>query len=251
MSDLSDFIPRRRLYGVQAQHEQQLPFRIRLVQSETDLKRAVAVRMQAYARCVPGMATVLQEPEPEDYRDDAVLLMAESKTDGQILGSMRLITNVQQALHFGLGTPLPALFYQRRLLAAGRLTVCHSEQSRLVASALYKSLYEISFHARMDHVLVTARHPVDRLYKAMQFKDALNGQKLAQSHTLNLPHGLYYLPVREADTLWRTAQCPLYPFMALTHHPDIEIDHALVHRRFNHPASSSPNRYTQLATAIS
>lgn len=106
----------------------------------------------------------------------------------------------------------------------------------MVASALYKSLYEVSFFSGIDYVLVVARHPVDRLYKAMQFKDALDGQKLALSNTLNLPHGLYYLPVREADALWRAAQCPMYPFMALTRHPDIEIDHDVVHRRFHQAA---------------
>jgi hypothetical protein len=61
----------------------------------------------------------------------------------------------------------------------------------------------------------------------------LGGQKLALSNTLNLPHGLYYLPVREADALWRNAGCPLYPFMALTRHPDIDIDHAAVHGRYH------------------
>jgi N-acyl-L-homoserine lactone synthetase len=230
---MSDLIPRRHLYSVQASHEQRLPFRVRMAQGNADLRHAVAVRTQAYDRHVPGMAKVLQDPEPDDYRDDAVLLIAESKTDGQVLGSIRLLTNSKQALHLEHETRLPTLFHHRRLLEAWRLTVHNCEQGRLVACALYKSLYEISFHACIDHVLVVARRPVDRLYKAMQFKDALNGQKLTLSNTLNLPHGLFYLPVREADALWRSAQCPLYPFMALTRHPDIEIDHAMVHRRFN------------------
>ena len=121
----------------------------------------------------------------------------------------------------------------KRMLEAWRLTVLHCEESRMVAAALYKSLYEISYHVGIDYVLVVARKPVDRLYKSMQFIEALNGQKLALKNTLNLPHGLFYLPVREADALWQLAQCPLYPFMALTRHPDIEIDLEEVHRRFH------------------
>jgi hypothetical protein len=89
-------------------------------------------------------------------------------------------------------------------------------------------------------VLVVARKPVDRLYKAMQFKDGLQGRKIELSNTLNLPHGLFYLPVREADTLWRDAECPLYAFMALTQHPDIEIDLDEIRGRFEHSNVSQP-----------
>jgi N-acyl-L-homoserine lactone synthetase len=219
-------------YSVHPEQTQSLPFRIRLADSDADLRQAVAVRTQAYGRHVPGMETVLKDPEPDDFRDDAILLIAESKEDGQVLGSIRLITNSQQPLHLEHEVDIPRQFHDRKLLEAWRLTVRNCEQGRMVASALYKSLYEVSFHSGIDYVLVVARHPVDRIYKAMQFKDALDGQKLSLSNTLNLPHGLYYLPVREADSLWRAAKCPLYPFMALTRHPDIEIDHAAIHRRF-------------------
>lgn len=226
-------LPPDRPYSVSPEQTQALPFRIRVASSETDLLQAVALRTQAYGRHVPGMDAVLKAPEPDDYRDDAVLLLAESKSDGQILGSMRLLTNARHPLHLEQEIRLPARFQGRKLLEAWRLTVRHGGEARMVSAALYKSLYEVSFHSGIDDVLVVARHPVDRIYKSMQFKEALGGQKLALSNTLNLPHGLYYLPVREADTLWRTARCPLYPFMALTRHPDIDIDHAAISRRFH------------------
>lgn len=215
-----------------AMQTQALPFRVRLASSEDDIYRAVAVRTQAYGRHVPGMEMVLKDPEPDDYRDDAVLLIAESKQDGQVLGSMRLITNARQPLHLEHEVELPGLFHGHRLLEAWRLTVLNCEPARMVAPALYKSLFELSVHSNIDYVLVAARPPVDRIYRSMQFKDALNGQKMALSNTLNMPHGLYYIPVREAGTLWRDAKWPLYPFMALTRHPDIEIDHDVVRRRF-------------------
>jgi N-acyl-L-homoserine lactone synthetase len=245
MTDLD--VQHGRPYSVHAQCEQALPFRVRLAKNEIDLRQAVAVRIQAYGRHVPGMDAVLKEPEPDDFRDDAALLIAESKETGQVLGSMRLLTNATQALHLEHEVELPAMFHGKRLLEAWRLTVRNCEEGRLVAAALYKSLYEISFHAGIDHILVVARKPVDRLYKAMQFKDGLQGRKLALSNTLNLPHGLFYLPVREADTLWREAECPLYPFMALTSHPDIEIDHEEIRQRFEHSLSSQTIQFSAAA----
>jgi len=222
-----------RPYSVHAETTQALPFRVRLARDERDLRRAVAVRVQAYGRHVPGMDEVLSAPEPDDFRSDAILLLAESKLDGQVLGSMRLLTNVLHPLHLEEEVALPQQFHGRKLLEAWRLTVCPGEAARQVSSALYKALYEVSFHADIDHVLVVARSPVDRLYRAMQFKEAMPGEKIALANTLFLPHGLYYLPVKEADALWRAAECPMYPFMAQTHHPDIEIDHAVVHDRFH------------------
>lgn len=211
---------------------QYLPFRIRIAHSNDDIRRAVAVRTQAYGRHVPGMEEVLKDPEPDDDRDDAVLLIAESKEDGQVLGSMRAITNARYPLHLEHELALPAALRGRKLAEAWRLTVLNSEPARMVAPALYKSLYKMCVCSGVDYVLVAARPPVNRIYRAMQFKDALNGEKFALSNTLNIPHGLYYLPIREAFTLWETAKWPLYPFMALTHHPDIEIDFDVVCRRF-------------------
>lgn len=229
-------LPSDRLDAVSSANIQWLPFRIRIASSDEDIHKAVAVRTQAYGRHVPGMETVLKDPEPDDYRDDAVLLIAESKEDGQVLGSLRLITNATHPLHLEQEVALPTAFKGCRLLEAWRLTVLNNEQARMVAAALYKSLFEISLRCDIDYVLVAARPPVDRIYRSMQFKDALAGEKLVLSNTLNIPHGLYYIPVREAATLWRIAKWPLYPFMALTKHPDIEIDHDVVRRRF-HPVS--------------
>ncbi len=229
-----------RPYSVLKQFEQALPFRVRLARNENDLRQAVAVRIQAYGRHVPGMDAVLREPEPDDFRDDAALLIAESKETGQVLGSMRLLTNASQPLHLEHEVDLPTMFQGKRLLEAWRLTVRNCEEGRLVAAALYKALYEVSFHAGIDHVLVVARKPVDRLYKAMQFKDGLQGRKIALTNTLNLPHGLFYLPVQEADQLWRAAECPLYPFMAMTNHPDIEIDLDEIRQRFENSYMSQP-----------
>ncbi len=230
-----------RPYSVHAETTQLLPFRVRLACDEADLLKAVAVRAMAYGRRVPGMDDMLSAPEPDDRRSDAVLLMAESKLDGQVLGSMRLITNIHQPLHMEHELTLPSQFHGQVLLEAGRLTVRSTEEARMVSSALYKALYELSFHAGIDTVLVTARSPVDRLYRAMQFKDAFQGRKIALPSVLNLPHGLYYLPVRDADNLWRAAECPMYPFMAQTHHPDIEIDHDVVHARFHDAGAAALN----------
>lgn len=66
----------------------------------------------------------------------------------------------------------------------------------------------------------------------MQFSEVIRGQKILLSNTMGLPHSLYHLPVKEADKRWKQAQCPLYPFMAMTTHPDLELNHHDVLARF-------------------
>lgn len=238
-----------RPYSVLPQQTHTLPFKVRLAKVPADLARVLALRAQAYGRHVPELADSLGRAEPDDLRADTLLLLAESKEDGSLLGSMRLINNLHQPLKIEQETTLPAKFWGRRLVEARRLTVLPGTQGRMVSTALSKAMYEICFFSAMDEVLITARHPVDKMYRTMQFEDALGGQKLCLSDVSNLPHGLYCLPVRDADARWRKAECPLYPFMAQTRHPDIEIDYDVVHRRFSCLLAVSEGEH-RLSTAL-
>ena len=75
-----------------------LPFVVRPVRDRRDLDRAVQTRHQAYERHVPILAATLKTPEPMDHGVGVVVLMAESKLDGSILGTMRIHTNESGAL---------------------------------------------------------------------------------------------------------------------------------------------------------
>jgi hypothetical protein len=223
-------------YGVAFEKSEDLPFRVRIANPQEELHRILALRSQAYGRHLPEMAKRLEQAEPDDLRDDAVLLIAESKSGGQLLGSIRLVTNVARPLSIEHETKLPAPFRNRYLLEARRLTVCNGAEGRMTTPALIKAIYEVSFHCGMDIVLITARHPVDRMYRAMQFKDALDGRELLLPDVNNVPHKLYYMEVATADATWRAVNWPFYPFLAKTWHPDIGVDFELAYQRLCLPA---------------
>lgn len=222
----------RRAYSAEVTHTERLPFRVRLADGQDDLERLVRLRATAYGRHVAGMEQVLALPEEDDLRLDVALIIAECKSSGEVLGSMRLVTNFTRPLHIETEVQLPQQFLRKKLMEAWRLTVRPGPAGRMVTAALYKVLYEASYFSGVDHVLVVARRPVDRLYQAMQFKEALKGQKIALSNTLGLPHSLYHLPVKDADRLWREAHCALYSFMATVVHPDLEVNYHEVQQRF-------------------
>ena len=59
--------------------EERLPFTIRLVNDEDDVRKAVTVRHAAYARHLPTLAEKLLMPEATDFEDGVAVLLAESK----------------------------------------------------------------------------------------------------------------------------------------------------------------------------
>jgi hypothetical protein len=87
--------------------EEILPFTVRVVRNESDLRKAVDIRHHAYARHLPDLAESLKSPEPADTEDGVVVLLAESKLDGSPLGTMRIQTNEFKPLILERSVKLP------------------------------------------------------------------------------------------------------------------------------------------------
>ncbi len=218
---------------------QLLPFTVRLASSREDIEKVCLQRAQAYGRHQPDLVTrlTLSRPEPEDLRDDVVILMAESKESGDVVGTLRLQTNLNRPLRFETELPLPERFRGKHLLEAGRMTVRNGPEGRMVLPALVKAAFEISYRTGIDFSLLIGRAPIDRIYHAMQFQDVFDGEKVVTSAQPGVPVTLFYMDITQADARWIAAACPLYGFMAQTLHPDIDIDFDRAQRKFNVPLS--------------
>ena len=201
-----------------------LPFRVRLASDRSDWLKALPLRQIAYSRHIPEMGQQLAQLEADDLRADALLLLAEHKDDGRILGSMRLLTNTFAPLGVERHVQLPARLKNRHLIEARRLTVCSGPDQRMVTPALMKAMSLVCYLCGMDEVLITARPPVDRLYRSMQFQDALDGRKLVLPDVAAVEHTLYFLEIMTAEARWRESGWPFYPFMVEVEHPDIVLD---------------------------
>lgn len=228
-----------RPYSHQITETQLLPFTIRLAKGQDDIEKVCLQRAQAYGRHQPDLVTrlTLSKPEPEDLREDVLILMAESKDSGEVVGALRLQTNLNQPLRFETELPLPERFKGKHLLEAGRMTVRNGPEGRMVLPALVKAAFEISHRVGIDHSLLIGRAPIDRMYHAMQFQDVFDGEKVVTSAQPGVPVTLFYMDITQADARWIAAACPLYGFMAQTLHPDIDIDFERAERKFCVPLS--------------
>lgn len=229
-------IPRETFpYRQFASEHQDLPFVVRLVQSHTDLIRVCQHRAEAYGRHQPELVKRLKllAPETDDLRKDAVILIAENKASGSVVGSMRLLTNAQKPLKFEQELPLPNYLQNRLLMEAGRLTASRGLDGQMVVPALVKISYELAYATGIDYSLLIGRAPIDKMYRAMQFSDVFEGKRVVTSAQPGVEVSLFCMPMLEAEQRWLDAQCPLYGFMALTKHADLQISVQEVISRFN------------------
>lgn len=207
-----------------AMKEEALPFTIRVVSNIRDLEKAVRIRHAAYMRHVPGFAQELTLPENSDSEQGVVVLLAESKFDGSPVGTLRIQTNDYKPLTLEQSIALPQAYGKRRLAEATRLGVTQERVGRMVTTALFKAFFLYCRQNQIDHMVITARSPVDRQYDRLLFSDVYPELGyIPFKHVGNLPHRVMALDVNDAERLWTQARHPLLNFILHTFHEDINV----------------------------
>ena len=211
----------------QQQIKENLPFTIRVVNTEQALDKAVSIRHQAYGRHVPELARTLSVPEAHDAQAGTTVLLAESKLDGSPVGTMRIQTNQYGPLGVEGTIQLPEWLQGQSLAEATRLGISLGRTGHVAKLALFKAFYLYCLEAGIDWMVITARAPLDRQYENLLFQEVLPGAGyVPMKHIGNIPHRVLALPVARAQQLWEDAGHSLLQFMVHTQHPDIRIDAA-------------------------
>jgi hypothetical protein len=207
--------------------EERLPFTIKVARSDEQLGKAVAMRHAAYARHVPALAELLKAPEANDRDEGSVVLLAESKLDGSPVGTLRIQTNRFHKLVLEQSVELPRWLQDNSLAEVTRLGVSGDRTGRVVKTMLFKALFEYCEDAQVDWLVIGARSPLDRQYRALLFKDVFpGGEFFPLSHAGNMPHRILAFEMESAEARWAEANHPLYSLFRRTRHPDIQVRNA-------------------------
>lgn len=203
-----------------------LPFTVRVVDNDDDLRKAVAIRHAAYARHIDGkLADALREPENNDKVPGVAILLAESKLDGSPLGTMRIQTNQFRPLALQQSVQLPEWMQGHGLAEATRLGITQDKVGRMVKTVLFKAYYQYCLNHDIRFMVITARSPIDRQYDRLLFQDVYPGMGyIPLEHVFNLPHRVMYFDVKQARELWTQTNHPLLGFMCDTQHPDLHVN---------------------------
>jgi hypothetical protein len=207
-------------------HEARLPFTIRVVADDEALARALRMRQTAYHRHVPEFARTMDQPEPYDRDPGGLVLLAESKLNRSPVGTMRIQSNCSRPLALEQSMELPD-WLSGRLVGATRLGVEAGEPGRMVKMGLFKALYLYCVREQIDWMAIAARTPLDRQYAGLLFRDVFGEKEfIPLAHAANIPHRIMAFEVGTTERRWREAAHPLYDFMLVTHHPDIDLSAA-------------------------
>ena len=197
-----------------------LPFRVRVASSAQDVAKVVEIRAKAYARHLPKLATKLHEPELEDHRADAILLLAERKLDGAPVGSSRLVPNIVRALPDEVDAYLPATHRHCRLLESSRLGVEDGEAGQLVAAALSKATYLVCRALELQYGIAIARRSAVAFFQRMGYDVITGPLRIPEAP---VPLWMVAMPTAEFESRLGAHRHPYHHFVAHTHHPDIDV----------------------------
>ena len=204
--------------------EESLPFTIRVARNESQLHKAVSIRQRAYGRHVPALAELLRLPEAKDHERGCVVFVAESKLDGEPLGTLRIQTNRYRPLAIEASVDLPAWLSGRVLAEATRLGIVEGRAGSVVKTMLFKALYLYCLGEGIDWIVIGARPPLERMYEGLLFADVFPEKTyFPMKHGGNIPHRVLALEIAEADARWRAARHPMYDLFTRTRHPDIDV----------------------------
>lgn len=213
-----------------ATKEERLPFWVRVVKNEADLRKAVHIRHAAYARHVPDLAHKLQEPEATDYEDGVVVLLAESKLDGSPLGTARIQSNRFRSLSVEQSVDLPAWMDGMHLAEVTRLGIVGGTMGRLVKTVLIKAAFQYCERQGIEQAIAAGRAPIDRHYEQLLFEDLFPAKGfIPLAHAGNLPHRVMAFDIGSGPARWQQAQHPALNFFCHTRHPDIDMGPVPLH----------------------
>lgn len=208
-----------------------LPVTIRVATSEADLHQVLAVRAEA-GGADPAQLTASTTPETWDQRSNATLLLAESRGDGQALGSLRILASERGRLMVEDRIDLPPSLKSRSLAEASRLAVRAGRNATLVRLMLWKAFHRYCLAAQVDTMLIAVREPAARQYEWLGFHDALHASgRFSLDGRGIATHRLMTLGVFEAHQRSLRVGHPLHDFFFVERHPEIDLLAAVGARR--------------------
>ena len=212
-------------------HREGLPFVVQLA-ARVDMNEVAAFRSASYGKHLPALGAALQQPESSDYELGCEVLVARSKLDGSLLGTMRIHTNVFKYLPLQASIRLPERFINTRMVETTRLCIKGSPNASLVRTALFKAQFHYCLMQKVDWMIAAGRRPVDRIYESLRFTDVAEPNEFyPMAHAAGMPHRVMCLSPNEALQMW-SKEHSLYQFIMVTQHPDIDISAAT---RLNFP----------------
>ncbi len=219
-----DSVIERQLTEVSPPVALELPFTVRIARTEEHLSKAIEIRALSYGRHFPQVGERFRSPEAADRAAFSLVLLAESKSTGEALGTLRIETNSKGPLAVEGLLPANSTYSGKTIAFVTRLGVKNGPEASLVKLTLFKALHRYCLACQIDWMVVIARPPMDRQYLKLGFEDVYGPDTLIPIQWAdNVRMRLLVLETISCEREWRASRNPLYKFMFVDYCPDIAV----------------------------
>lgn len=219
---------------------------VRLVRTESGLEQAVEVRKESYGRHTPEMVPVLARPELQDFSPEAVVFVAEQVGTGRVLGSIRVVTNVQTPLSFERELALPDRFRNTQISVVQRLSLVPGPAGVEAKKSLFKAFYLYSLAMQIEWMVLYTPPPRDKLFSRLGFSPVFDGDGLIAGEFSDYRQvRLLALRVWEVEPLWRKSIPEWHDFFFRQFTPGIKIFSSVSNRAKASRLSIGPGQSLQ------
>lgn len=203
----------------------QLPFVVRIVRTEEQLRKVCEVRALAYGQRVPEFGASLREPELFDREPGSVVFMVDDKATGQTIGTLRIHSNAYKPLPVQGVVEVPDSLGSQLLVEVCRFSVRPGFNKTEVSLGLFKALYLYCLATQVKYMVVAAKRPLNGIYLSLGCEPLVGEQEqwVPLPYANHMEHSVLKFSVPRAEQVWYESGHPLYGFMSKTYHPDIQI----------------------------
>lgn len=202
-----------------------LPFTISLAKTAQDVLEVVEHRSRGYGRRSAALGSALSMPEPWDARAPGrEILMARSKLDGKLIGSMRVFIHDHELFSIDAALDVPAPFKGKRTLTAARFC---SPGGPACRSALFKGAMAFGRLHGAECFVIGSLPSIAPIYEHVGFRDVFeDGYMFPIASAENLPHRIMALSL-SPDAETQSGRPAISAFLLADHGRDIDVTDAL------------------------
>lgn len=202
--------------------QQLLPFRIIFADTEELLQKACDIRYKCYKKHIPELAEGMQDIAPEDRHPDYAVMLAVSKVDESVIGTVRVQVARSTKLGLERSVSLPAALKNNTVAEITRLTATGSNGSLTVRLMLMKASYWYARLNDVSNIFLCARSPVDKQYQVFKFNELFENKEFyPMSHIGGIAHRVMWFNLMAIEQYWKKIEHPFYHSFVKTFHPDV------------------------------
>jgi hypothetical protein len=200
-----------------------LSYVIAPVEDKATLAEVCRLRASAYSHYLGDLGQIFGEPDAIDARSDTHVYAARAKTNGRVVGSIRVTTNTETKLPLEQSAALPAEQSRLRLAEFTRLVVARDGADASLVAMLMKTAYLDAVERDVAMLVVAAREKMALRYEALGFRDVERGRWYPLAHAGGLDHRVLALDLRNIEERYRGVNPGMFAAVIETDHPDIQI----------------------------